>query len=186
VLGGSRGLTIQLRDEGSVYNVVFRNIKFTASCHADPWWGHGEGISLTAMPRTPETAPGTMHNITLQNISGRAENSARIQGSPTARIHEVLFDNVAVTLARWTKYRGGLFDNRPTKVLTPVEAHGTPGFSIRNADGITLKNCAVRWSGTLPEEFSNALEAESVTGLRLTGFKGPAAHPARDEAILIQ
>ena len=50
-------------------------------------------------------------------------------------------------LDRWTKYPGGVFDNRPTKVLEPIETHDTPAISIRHADGVTLKNCSVSWGG---------------------------------------
>jgi polygalacturonase len=185
IVTGSRGLTIQLRDEGSVYNVQFRDIQLVSRYYGDPWWGRGEAISLTALPRAPGTKLGTMHHITLQNITGRAENSVCLHGVASSRIHEVLLDRVAVTLDRWTKYPGGLFDNRPTQALDPIEAHGNPGFSLRNADAITLKNCSVQWGGNIPDYFTFALEAESVTNLRLTGFKGAAAHPKRDEPVLI-
>ena len=139
ILTGSRGLTIQLRDEGNVYNVAFRDIKFTARYYSDPWWGRGEAISFTAIPRANTTVLGCLSNIVVQNVIGRAENSVRINGSPASRIRDVRFDNVAVTLDRWTKYPGGLFDNRPTKVLDPIEMHGNPGFSIRYADNVSLR-----------------------------------------------
>jgi polygalacturonase len=185
IVSASRGLTIQLRDEGSVYNVKFRDIQFVSRYFSDPWWGRGEAISLTALPRTVETRLGTMHDITIQNVTGRAENSVRIQGFAGSRIRDVRLESVRVTLGRWTRYAGGLFDNRPTKALEPIEAHGTPGFNIRNADHITLKNCEARWGGPVPDYFTHALETENVTDLRLTDFKGRAAHPARDAAVVI-
>jgi hypothetical protein len=93
--------------------------------------------------------------------------------------------NVSVKLDRWTKYQGGVFDNRPTRVLDPIETHDTPGFSIRCADGVSLKNCSVSWGRNLPDYFAGALETESVTGLRLTGFQGTAVHPGRDAAMFV-
>lgn len=185
ILTGSRGLAIQLRDEGSVYNVQFRDIQLVSRYYGDPWWGRGEAVSLTALPRTPETKLGTMRHITLQNITGRAENSVRLRGAAASPIQDVLLDNVAVTLERWTKYPGGLFDNRPTQAPDPIEAHGNPAFSLRNAGNITLQNCSVHWGRNIPDYFTFALEAESVTNLRLTGFKGEAAHPKRDPAVVI-
>jgi polygalacturonase len=185
ILSGSRGLTIQLRDEGDVYNIVFRDIQFTSRYYSDPWWGHGEAISLTAIPRLPTTKLGTMRDIQIQNVIGHAENSVRINGTTNSRIQNVSLENVSVKLGRWTKYKGGQFDNRPTKVLDPVETHNTPGFSIRYADDVTLKHCSITWGWNLPDYFACALETESVTGLRLAGFKGNAAHPDHDAAILI-
>jgi polygalacturonase len=185
ILSASRGLTIQLRDEGSVSNIIFRDIRFTARCHADPWWGRGEAISFTALPRANGAPLGAIENVLVENVTGKAENSARINGTPASHIRGVRFENVAVTLDRWTKYPGGVFDNRPTKVLEPVEKHGNPGFSVRWADDVVLKNCAVHWGRHRPEYFTSALEAGEVTGLSLTGFKGSAAHPDRDGAIVV-
>jgi polygalacturonase len=185
IISGSRGLCIQLRDEGDISNVIFRDIKFTSRYYSDPWWGRGEAISLTAIPRLPTTKLGTLHDILIQNVTGRAENSVRVNGTTNSHIQNVTLENVSVKLNRWTKYKGGVFDNRPTKVLETIETHSTPGFNIRYADDVALKNCSVIWGGNLPEYFGSALEAENVTGLSLTCFKGHAAHPDRDAAIFI-
>jgi polygalacturonase len=185
IFSGSRGLCIQLRDEGCISNVIFRDIQFTSRYFSNPWWGRGEAISLTAIPRLPTTKLGTMRDIQFQNIAGQVENSVRINGTANSIIQNVRLENVRVKLDRWTKYPGGVYDNRPTRVLEPIETHNTPGFNIRYADDITLKNCSVIWGGNSPDYFTSALEAENVTGLRLTGFKGNAAHPNRDTAILI-
>jgi polygalacturonase len=185
ILTGSRGLTIQLRDEGNVCRVTFRDIKFTSRYYSDPWWGRGEAISFTAIPRTNTTVLGCLSNVIVQNVTGLAENSIRVNGTRESPVRDVHFENVSVTFDRWTKYQGGLFDNRPTRVYAPIETHGNPGFSIRNADNVTLNKCSVHWGGNRPDYFTCALEAEGVTGLRLTGFQGNAAHPDRDEAIVI-
>jgi hypothetical protein len=182
---GSRGICIQLRDEADVYNIDFRDIKFVSRYYADPWWGRGEAISLTAIPRTSETKLGTMHDVRIQNVTGRAENSVRICGTKESRIRDVRLENVSVTLDRWTSYRGGVFDNRPTKVYTEIEPHGTPGIFIRNADNVLVKKCSVAWGKNRPDYFTNALEVQNVTKLKLTQFSGEAAHPERDEAIVV-
>jgi hypothetical protein len=178
-----RGLTIQLRDEGNISNINFRDIKFVSRHFSSPWWGWGEAISLTALPRGPKTKVGTLHDVTVRNVSGRTENSARVGGCKESRVRNVTFDNVSITLDKWTKYPGGMFDNRPTSAYPGVEPHGNPGFSIRHADNVVLKNCRVAWGNNRPDYFTNALETEDVTGLKLTGFKGEAAHPERDKAI---
>jgi polygalacturonase len=182
----SRGLTIQLRDEGNVYNIDFRDIKFVSRYHGDPWWGRGEAISLTAIQRTNTTKLGTIHDVRIQNVSGHAENSVRICGSDASRIHDVLLENVSVRLERWTSYKGGLFDNRPTKVMADIQPHGNPGFMILRADHVTLRNCGVSWGKNPPDYFTHALEAENVTGLGLTDFVGEAAHPGKEEAVVVR
>ena len=185
IIRSSRGLTIQLRDEGNVYNIDFRDIKFLSRYHGDPWWGRGEAISLTAIPRLATTKLGALHDVRIQNVTGRAENSVRICGSLNSRIRDVLLENVSVTLDRWTSYPGGLFDNRPTKVFPEIPEHGNPGILISQADNVTLKHCSIRWGSHRPDYFTHALEADNVTDLQLTDFTGSAAHPERNEAITI-
>jgi hypothetical protein len=186
IRSSSRGLCIQARDEGSVYNIDFRDIQFVSRYHSDPWWGRGEAISLTAIPRGPQSKIGTIHDVRIQNVSGRAENSVRVQGAKESRIRGVTLENVAVTLDRWTDYPGGLFDDRPTTAYPGIEPHGNPGFSIRYADNVVLKHCSVKWGDKRPDYFTHALEAEAVTGLELTGFAGEAAHPGRDADVVVR
>jgi hypothetical protein len=180
-----RGCAIQLRDEGNVRDILFRDIEFTARYHADPWWGRGEAISFTALPRTPETRVGRIEGVRVENVTGRAENSVRISGCAESRIRDVRFNRVAVTLERWTRYRGGVWDNRPTSAYPDIEAHATPAFHVRHADGVELRGCRVEWGDNCPDDFTHALEAHDVTRLTHPGFVGTAAHPARDAAIAI-
>jgi hypothetical protein len=185
IRSSSRGICIQLRDEADVYNIELRDITFVSRYHSDPWWGRGEAISLTAIPRGAETKVGSIHDVRIQNVSGRAENSVRVCGSAESRIKNIRLENVAVTLDRWTSYPGGLFDNRPTKVYAEIEPHGNPGFFIRDTDNVILKKCSVAWGNKRPDYFTHAFEARKVTKLGITQFSGEAAHPDRDEAILI-
>jgi hypothetical protein len=181
----SRGLGIQLRDSASVSDIEFSDIQFTSRYFSDPWWGRGEGISLTAIPRTPQSTIGTLRGVRIRNVTGRAENSVRVEGSAASRIADVTLENVAITLDRWTAYPGGVFDNRPTSAEPDIEKHATPGFSIRHADQVRLTKCSVAWGKNLPDYFSHALEAEDAHGLELSGFSGRAAHPERDSDISI-
>jgi polygalacturonase len=182
---GSRGLCIQLRDEGSVYNIDFRDITFTSRFYGDPWWGRGEAISFTAIPRTPTTKLGTLHNIALANVTGTAENSVRICGSEQSRIRNVSLVHVSVTLDRTTQYKGALYDNRPTTAIPAIEPHDTPGFSVEHADNVLLSNCTVAWGANVPESFSYAVEAKDTTGLKIEGLTGGPAHPSLGKAVSI-
>jgi len=178
ILSSSRGLCIQLRDEGDISQITFRDIEFVARYHSDPWWGRGEAISFTTIPRTATTKLGKLHDITVENVSGHAENSIRVNGTEASRIENVVFKNVAVKFARWTKYPGGVYDNRPTKVLTPVAAHETDGINLRCADHVTLKDCAIHCRQSSSLDFGASVNAEDVQDLKISGFTGDtAAHP---------
>jgi len=180
-----RGITIQLRDEGDVHDIEFNDIRFVARYQAAPWWGRGEAISLTAMPRTKGGKIGRIRDVRMRNITARAENSVRINGTAESPIANVTMEKVALTLERFTEYPGAVYDNRPTAAYPDIEPHGTQGFNIRYADNVLLKDCTVNWGKNCPDYFTNALEAEAATNLRLTRFAGEAAHPERDEAVVI-
>ena len=178
ISSSSRGLCIQLRDEGEIYRITFSDIRLVSRYHSDPWWGRGEAISFTAIPRTAATKLGRLHDVTVENVSGVAENSVRVNGTETSRIANVRFRNVALKFNRWTSYPGGVFDNRPTKVLAPVESHAADGFNLRFADNVMLENCSVAWGGQSAGIFKNAVAVDNVTGLKLLNFKGESAsHP---------
>jgi polygalacturonase len=182
----SRGIAIQMRDEGNVSDIEFRDIKLVSRYYSNPWWGRGEGISLTAHPRTPQMKMGTLRGVRVVNVTGRTENSVRVSGSKECRIRDVTLDNVAITLDRWTRYPGGVFDNRPTVgSYKEIEPHGTPGFHLRSADNVVLKRCSVAWGEDRPEYFTHALEIDDVRGLEISRFQGEAAHGERDSAMAI-
>jgi Glycosyl hydrolases family 28 len=186
ILTGSRGLTIQLRDEGDVHDICFADISLISRYFADPWWGRGEAISLTAIPRYGTNRLGSLHDVRFNNIRGRAENSARFCGMPGNPIHHIRLENVGLTFDRWTKYPGAVFDNRPTTLPVAIELHRTPGIFLRYAEAIELDNCTIQWGNNAPDSFSYALEGENVRHLKLKHFKGQAAHPERDQPVYLR
>jgi polygalacturonase len=186
VRSSCRSFNIQLRDEGSVHDVDVSDITFSCRYHSAPWWGRGEAFSLTAVPRTPQSKLGQIRDVRLRNFTGRAENSGRVQGCAQSRPQNIVLENIALTLDRWTKYPGAVFDNRPTTALTALEPHPTPAFSLREADNVALRGCRVAWGKHVPDYFTHALEAEKTTGLALTRFAGEAAHPKRDAAVVVR
>ena len=185
IKNSSRGLCIQLRDEGNIYDVEYQDITFHSRYFSDPWWGRGEAISLTAIPRTAESKPGTLRGIRVRNVSGTSENSVRICGSPQSRVRDVLLDHVSVTLQKTTKYPSGVFDNRPTTAMQAIQQHDTPAFSVECADDVTLRDCKVTWDGSVPESFSYAVEAKDTTGLRIEGLDGGPARKSLRKAVSI-
>jgi len=172
IRNGCRGMTIQLRDEGNVRDIAFTDIRFQVQYQAAPWWGRGEAISLTAIPRARGTKVGRISDIRFRNITGTAENSVRVDGTPESRISGVTFDHADITLNRTTSYPGPIFDNRPTAAYPDLEAHQTVGYSIRYADNVTLRDSKLTWGPNRPDYYTNALESENVTGLRLERFTG--------------
>jgi hypothetical protein len=106
----SRGLCIQLRDEGNVYNIDFRDITFVSRFYGDPWWGRGEAISFTAIPRTAATQAGHAAQHDGAECDGAGgEQRARVRKRAIAGARCCVGPNVAVTLDRTTQFKGGLY-----------------------------------------------------------------------------
>jgi hypothetical protein len=186
VLTSSRGLGIQLRDQGNVYNITFRDIDLTSRYYSAPWWGRGEAISLTVMPRKPGQPVGQLHHVTIENVRALAENSVRICGSTESRIQDVALRHVELTLNKTTTYPGGVFDNRPTSAVEALPPHSTPGFSIEHADDVTLDNCTVRWGPSPPLSAGYAVEAIDAKQLKIEHLRGAAVRPEFGEAVSIR
>ncbi len=127
-----------------------------------------------------------MHDIRIRNVCGRAENSVRVSGSEASAVRNVRLENVDVTLDRWTRYNGGILDNRPTATETGLEPHGNPGYAIRHASQVTIKASRIAWGNNRPDYFTHALESENTTGLDLSDFSGTAAHPGRDSDLAVK
>jgi polygalacturonase len=183
----SRGICVQLRDEGTVSDITFKDIKFISRYYSDPWWGRGEGISFTAIPRTPQTKLGMVRNIKVINVHGVSENSIRIHGTKEGHISDILLQNICFTLDKTTRYQGGLYDSRPTTVYAPIENNqSNAGISLRYVDNIRIDKCTIHWGNHRPDYYTYAIEGKNVTGFILKKFKGKSAHPDNYKAILVE
>lgn len=109
----NRGLAIQLRDGGSVEDIEFRDIRIQTQRYSPNWWGAGEAIYVTALPRTEKTEVGSIRNIRFHNIHCEGENGLVVYGDPGDRIRGLHFENVHIGILRHTKWPSGLLDLRP-------------------------------------------------------------------------
>jgi len=200
IRGSHRGLSIQIRDKGNVENVLFSNMTVETRFFGGGWWGSGEPIYVTSLPRNAATDPGRIRNVRFTNIVCRSENGAFIMGHTPAHIRNVVLDGVRLCVGKWTKWEGGRYDVRPCPPdvrpfgsepegeVTPWGCRvrrTTPGIYVEKATGVTLRNTEVDWDGGEPAYYTHALEARQAPGLLLDGFRGEAAHGARDQAVRV-
>jgi len=179
VRSACRGISLQLRDEGSITDVAFRDIRLVARHHTRPWWGLGEAVSITAHPRQADSRPGVIRHLRFTGLTARAENSFRLSGSAASRLKDVRVEGLDLTLGHWTRHPGGTWDNRPTSVLPEFETRPIPAIHVRHADGVVFRDCHVSWEAPPAAHFSHALEAQDVSGLDFAGLEGTSAHPDR-------
>ena len=195
VHSSNRGLAVQLRDQGNVENVLFANSIVESRLFYEGWWGKAEPIYVTAIPRAPGRPVGRVRNVRFSNILCRSENGAFLAGSEGSPLEDVVLEGVRIEVDKWSKWPGGWHDRRPC--MSPdtsfgidpakdagLHRHPTAGVYIEHARGVTLRNSEVVWGEAVQEYWRHALEAHAAEDLRLENFRGEAAHPGRDEAVL--
>eukprot|EP01052_Picozoa_sp_SAG31_P011507 SAG31_NODE_653_length_13152_cov_4.899487_3_plen_519_part_00 len=102
------GMKIQGRGGGSVpadiSNVTWSNIVIETQYHAPRWWGNGEWLGVSLLPRNPGDSVGTARNIRFVNISGRSENGGLLSSLQEGGLQDVLFENIYIKIATWSNY----------------------------------------------------------------------------------
>ena len=154
------GLSIQARDAGVVSNVVFRNVLVNGTrqwpglpnasgAEWGGWWGSGENIWISTMPRSATAPRGVVRNITYENIVGVGQNANFISGrSPGNGVEGVTLRNVSLTIDRWPwwNYSHPDHDYRPTTAVpSDLEPAPTDVLFAEGVAGLVLDRVALRF-----------------------------------------
>jgi len=195
----NRGVGIQNRDEGVVHDVIFSNMIIESHLFSDVWWGKAEPIYVTAFRRASannkdanwrfpkgamEGRVGEIKNIWFTNIKCTGENGIYVSGESAAKIQDIYFDQVDITMTKTTNIPGGIYDRRPANVDGFVKGHSS-AFYFDKAKSITVRNSSVTWSGNRPPYYAHAIESNAVEHLQLFNVTGESAFPSRLKKIKI-
>lgn len=140
----NRGIAFQLRDPGSARNITFENISIKTKTFTKEWWGSGEPIYITIVPRDKGTAidDQVIENITFLNVDCQAGNG--ILGYSTAKraIRNIHFENVKLQLTEPFKSKTN-FDLRPTADIAKItDSH--VGLNINGIENLVLENVTLQ------------------------------------------
>ena len=136
----NRGITIQLRDEGSIDHCLFENLTISTRAFAKPYyWGYGEPIYITALKRTEDTKLGTVSNLTFRNIMIDSENGIFIHGENIDSIHDILFETMSINIHKKSKWKIDKKDLRPYDKLPFIEDKKVDIIYVNNANNIEFK-----------------------------------------------
>ncbi len=178
----NRGLSIQIRDGGSVENVSYSNIMIETRRFCPDWWGTAEPIVITSFNRDENTNSGSIKNIRFFNVTARGENGVLLHGSEDNYVEDVTFENCNITLTKTSKWQCGLYDLRPA-LNRGVEKHDNSAFVIKYARDIKIMKTKTSW-GNICESYKHAVDAENVDNLELLRFEGRAADFAAEDIKL--
>jgi len=158
VWDSNRGLAIQHRDQGNIDNVVFERVLIDGTSYQPfAWWGDGEAIWLTSVPRTVDSPqPGTISNIRYVNVTARAENGVVLSARNASAVSNVALVNVALHLTAWRPRRPQLvyeqpeLDYRPGQQPERVVESKVDAVYVDNVVGMSLTNVVVQLDGKGP------------------------------------
>jgi len=138
----NRGFAIQLRDEGSIEDVLISHLMIHTRRFHDAWWGRSEPIFVTARPRRQGERCGSVRNVRFTHILCQGENGIFLEGTADSYLEEMVFDQVGVTLEQTTKRPGGSYDLRPG-VGASIRQQATAGFHGGYITGLTLRGMRI-------------------------------------------
>ncbi len=135
----NRGISLQLRDGGSVEDVSFRNIAIeTRLFHPDMYWGAAEPIAVTALPRHAGGKTGVIRDIRFEGIHCRGEGGIFLYAAEPGTVSGLTFRDVSVRLRRSTGWTPGRYDLRPGEKTEP------PEDSVNCLRAHNIRDCAFR------------------------------------------
>ncbi|MCC8023246.1 MAG: glycoside hydrolase family 28 protein [Clostridiales bacterium] len=180
----NRGLSIQIRDGGSVENVSFQNIMIETRRFCPDWWGTAEPITITSFNRDSDTKSGRVRNIRFQNVTADGENGVLLHGTADNPIEDVTFEQVRIRLNKHTKWEAGKYDLRPC-IDYGVEEDANSAFYLRHCRNITIRRTQTSF-GTPDSRYLAAIDAAYVENLTLHKFRGESAVPGQPVCKLEQ
>lgn len=177
----NRGLAVFNRDGATVENLIFSDLVITTKLHHPMWWGVGEPVNLSNLPRRASMAPGTMRDVVFRNLVCRGENGIVAVGWPGSETSDIAFSDIDLEIGRTTDLPGGEYDLRPNEFPGKgLFKSRIAGVYARDMRRLALHDVSVRWGERLRDAYGPALDVEGVDGLALRGVTGGAAHPGRD------
>ncbi|MGH7991258.1 MAG: polygalacturonase, partial [Limisphaerales bacterium] len=176
----NRGLCIQSRDIGDIENILFSNITIETQLQPGKWWGAGEPIYVSNLPRNSETKLGHVRHIRFSNILCEGENGIYLRGCAQQPLEDIAFDDVRVEVGKTSDVPGGFYDDRPIGSASGGQFAGIytntiAGIRADYVNGLTLNNSQVTWGKRLEDYYGPALACEHVESLQLEHFTGKSA-----------
>ncbi|MCD7883875.1 MAG: glycoside hydrolase family 28 protein [Lachnospiraceae bacterium] len=164
----NRGISLMLRDKGSIENAQFSNISIQTRMFSKAhWWGAAEPIAITAVRRKADSPIGQIQNIRFQNITCDGENGILIYGDESKNISDIDFDGIRLHIRRITDWPKDLHDLRPDADNTILK-DSLRGLYMRNARDIRFSRTSItadEESAAQMEKMTCAIDCEDVDGV---------------------
>jgi len=187
ITDSNRGINIQARASEVVEDILFSNIVSETRLIDGPWWGAGEPVSMTvarwayeSWADTPVQTAGHIRHVVFDNMVANSQSPIVVYGSEPNRIEDIEFRNLHLTMQSnpLQAILGGNLDLQPTTPLRlGMTRHDLSAFEVHGVRDLRIADLQVRWEGSFPDFYRNAIHAEYFDGLTVDGFRGQGSAP---------
>jgi hypothetical protein len=179
ITDSNRGIGVFSRDNSAISEVSFSNIKMDLRLHSDGWWGKSEPIHISAIPSSPNGAPGKIKNISFSDIQAHSESGVILYGEDENLIENIKMTRVHFQIdeGKFSQKYGGNFDLRPAFSLEKgLFKNDIPAFYAKRVKGLELNHITLEWKKPTSKFYTNGLEIENFERFILKNFNISAAN----------
>ncbi len=185
IVRSNRGISFLNRDGATVEDLLFTDMTIETVMRPLMWWGSGEPVAVSSVPRTVGGPAGLVRGIQFNHLACHGESGIYLRGAADAPLRDLSFRGIDLQLAKTSSIPGGFYDMRPGDAIgaSGLDSSPTPGFLATAGTGITLAGVHVGWPGQIPAYYGAALELHQCHDLSLTQVTGTAAHAGQPASI---
>ena len=186
IVRSNRGISFLNRDGATVEDMLFTGMTIETRMRPMMWWGSGEPIALSSVPRERGGPAGVVRGITFSDMICRGESGVYLRGTPGAPLKDIQLRGLDLTIQKTTPIAGGFYDMRPGYMFgeSGLDRRAIAGVFAADVDGLAVQGVNVRWGANPPTYFGAALELQNCAGVSLSDVYGVAAHAGAPPVVL--
>lgn len=177
IVRSNRGVSFLNRDGATVEDMIFSNMTIETRMRPMMWWGSGEAVALSSVPRVHGDPAGLVRGIQFTHLLCRSESGIYLRGSEGAPLRDIQLSDIGLEISKSTPIPGGFYDMRPGDSFgtSGLDRRDTAGVFAAQVDGLALEGVHVRWGAQRPSYYGAAVQLAHCREVSLTGVTGVAA-----------
>jgi hypothetical protein len=186
IVRSNRGISLLNRDGATVEDLMFTNMTIETKMRPMMWWGSGEPIALSSVPRSAGGPAGLVRGVKFANMQCRSESGVYLRGSKAVPLYDIGLSGIDLEITKTTGIEGGFYDMRPGDAfgLAGLDRRPTAGLFAADVSGLELNGLDVRWGDNAPSYYGAAVELHRCSGVSAVQVTGRAAREGTPSAIL--
>ena len=110
IVRSNRCISILNRDGATVEDLLFTDIVIDTKMRSAMWWGSGEPVAVSSLPRHTGGPAGLLRNVGFANLLCRGESGIYLRGANEAPLQDITFTRVSIAVEKTTPIQGGFYD----------------------------------------------------------------------------